>query len=355
MSDYFTEIFESKLSFNTEDEFNNLQSKIKSGNWVENQYNEAKMIMPNKKSWDKSNKDNSLLESQIIKPIVGMLNSIEGYGILYLGIDTNDKKGTRNNKFEKIVPILEDIIKDKPTLQGLIYQKSGGNLGIYPANSISPKIDITPVSFSNGNIFIITVKRVDNTNIYYSKITGKIYRRSNDITDALHLQEQIAFVESKRIARPTIFITPNWSDGKLCFKLSFLNKGNMIAKYISCRLHISTDPALKFEVYTKSTKAYKFKQPDGEIKLKKSDETITIQYIYDFVAGYPSLNSLYLYPELYMNLCDIYISGDNNIFSLRFDICEERGKTIQTFRYKLNDKNLKLLSSVDDSELKPYM
>jgi hypothetical protein len=350
MSSYFTEIFDGKTIFNTEDELNNLQNKIKAGNWHENQYNEAKLIIPNKKSWDLENKANLLLESQIIKPIVGILNSIEGNGTLYLGIDTNDGNGPRNNKFEKIVPVIQDIIKDKSSLQSLIYVKSGGNVGIYPNYSEPPEININSISCFNGNIFIVNVQRKDNNCVFYSKITNKIYKRYNDNTVELNLQEQIAFIESKRIAK--IIISSNIKSNNL-LELSYINKGNQLGKHIHNRMQVFCSENVNFEVYIRKLKGKQLKKPEGIFELTPSNNLINQHIIFDFIAGYPP-STLYLYPNIFVSLCDIQISGDG-IFNIRFDIYEDKAKTIQTFRYKIENNILSKISEDDFADLYTYV
>jgi hypothetical protein len=350
MIDYFIDIFAGNISFNTKEEFDVIQNKIKHGNWIENQYNEAKVISPNKEFWVKHKND--LLESHIIKPIIGFLNSIEGNGTLYLGINTNDGKGIRNKKFEKIVPVSRDIIKNQHILEKMIFSKSGGNIGVYPSLSEEPNIYITEISFENGNVYVINVQRKYSNSTFYSKITNKIYKRSNDDTYALNLQEQINFIESKKIARITVNSHILNTNDKPILKFSYINKGNMLAKHIHNRMQIFSDPYITFETTIKTATGTINEKPTAESILNKNNKLLN-NYIYDFLAGYPP-KTLYLYPNVPMVLCDIKASG-KGIFSIRFDIYEDKGKSIQVFRYKLEDNNVIQISEDIDVDLQPYM
>lgn len=350
MTNYFIEIFDENTSFNTAEKFAAIQNRIKQGNCFENQYNEAKVIYPNLELWVKNKND--LLESQIIKPIVGFLNSIEGNGTLYLGIDTNDHQGTRNKKFEKIVPVIGDIIKDKYILEKMIFHISGGNIGIYPNNLNPPEIRINSISCCCGNIFVINVQRKDNYGVFFSKITNKIYKRSNDDTYALNLQEQINFIESKRIARITVNSQILNSNDASILQFSYINKGNMLAKHIHNRMQIFADQKITLETTIKTATGTIKEKPVVKSTINKENKLLNY-YIYDFLAGYPP-KTLYLYPEVSMVLCDVMVSG-KGVFSVRFDIYEDKGKSIQIFRYKLEDNNLIQISGDQDVDLRPYM
>jgi len=190
MTNYIEKIFEGKNNFSDEGLIE-LNSKLKSNYFIENQYNEAKTFGGKKTNSDNNFiKDNEeLYEKHIIKPIVGFLNSIEGFGYLYLGISSG---GPRESKFLNIEPVDKKIIKSEDILEQIIVDK----LGIYPNLSDTYKLIIEKISFNSGAVFIVSIKKNKNNCIFYSRLTDNIYRRNSGSTKKLNFIESLRFIES---------------------------------------------------------------------------------------------------------------------------------------------------------------
>jgi len=87
MSDIITSIFGKESGITEQD----LKGKLITGHYSEGQKFDAKNIV--------SQLDENSKETHLIKPIVSFLNSVEGNGLLVLGISTG---GARNNTCQKI-------------------------------------------------------------------------------------------------------------------------------------------------------------------------------------------------------------------------------------------------------------
>lgn len=222
--DYISEIFEGKESFNQK-ELETLNKKIRKNNFVENQYNEAKTIT----GIIRIKSEEELYENQLIKPLISFLNSIDGKGTLYLGINT--PRGASH--FLDVVPVSEKTIKNEEHLRELIVSK----LGVIPREFETPNISIKKIKFKKGNVYIIGINRVNKNSVYYSKLSDNIYKRSYDVTSKLNLTESLQLIESKRNPLLKLRVSFSRFDGKpnlmsnklkkmkLIYNLSLVNDG----------------------------------------------------------------------------------------------------------------------------------
>jgi hypothetical protein len=148
-----------------------------------------------------------ILETHILKPIISFLNSIDGEGLLALGIKTEMQTST----CIKIEGIDSKVINNEQQLKSLILT----NLG-YIGKKQEPNIEIKSIIYTENNdifneknetskkqIFLIEVNRINYKDIFYSKISNLIYIRRNDSSYKLDLTlpEAIEFIEKKRCAQ----------------------------------------------------------------------------------------------------------------------------------------------------------
>lgn len=299
MSDYFTEIFDNKTIFETKEELDKLNEKLRAGSWNENQYNEAKTIS----KLDDSQKNN------IISEICAFLNSSEGRGHIYLGIEAKDEK------FTEIKPIDSKIITGESHLRDIIR----GNLGIFPKEYICPQITINTINFPNGNLFILNVENVDNTVVYYSKITDYIYQRHGHSCIRLSLKEELSIIESKKVAKVFIKID---SKGHI----DFYNAGIVPAKRITSVITITKDQTLGLNIVGHSVR-----------KLSNSDSE---QQIFQIDIG-NSVGNILVYPEVLTNIAKLSVSG-NGFFEMDIITYEENGYSKQKMSFDFYDEELQL-------------
>lgn len=301
MSDYFTEIFDNKMKFESKEDLDNLNEKLKKNNWTENQYNEAKII----------NKLDDEHKNKIISEICAFLNSADGQGSLYLGIEA------KNESFTEIKPVDQKIIRDEGHLRDIIK----GNLGIFPKEFIFPTIDIKTITFLCGNVYILAVKNLDSTVVYYSKITDYIYQRHGKSTIRLSLKEQLSLIESKKIAK--VFVRIRGKD------ICFYNAGVIPAKEVTTIITILYEQSLKINI-------------SGQNVIKQ-DNSVSEELIFQINIGNLNGNIL-IYPELFTKVATMSISGQG-IFRLQMKTYEENGYSEQDVSFSYIGGELSLIES----------
>ncbi len=305
MSDYFAEIFDNKTKFETKEDLDKLNEKLKAGNWVENQYNEAKIIT----------KLNEEYKNKIISEICAFLNSSEGQGTLYLGIEA------KNEIFTEIKPIDQKIIKDESHLRDIIK----GNLGIYPKEFIFPVIDIKTITFIGGCAYILIVKNLDNTVVYYSKITDYIYQRHGKSTIKLSLKEQLSLIESKKIAK--VFVRINREKD-----IFFYNEGVIPAKKVTTLITILCDRSLKINI-------------TGQNVIKQ-DNSVSDNLIFQINSG-NLIGSILIYPVIPTVVAKLSVSGQG-FFKMQMKTYEENGYSEQNVSFSYIADELSLIESKED-------
>jgi len=320
---YLQDIFEGKSKF-SHTELAKLNRKIKREFYTENQFNEAKYFH----NIDKIRRTQELYESHIIKPLIGFLNSYEGFGNLYLGIDTG---GSGKSKFLEIKPISNKVIKSEEDLRDLIFEK----LGTLPISHEKPKIEIKKIEFKSGNIFIVFIERSNNYSAYYSRITENIYKRNMDETKKLSLIESLQLIESKKNPRLSLKLTPkNYNSEvigptenefftEITYDVEIINEGLEPSFFTTGIIHI------KFKGNNQTT----IKNKPSIWRLIESDSS---SCKYQFSHGMPP-NPMPIYPIINSNSGKLVIRT-KNFFDLDFiiEILDKKGVTSQKF--SLTDK-----------------
>ncbi len=318
---YLQDIFEGKSKFNN-DELTELNKKLKQGSFNEGQFNEAKYFH-NK---DKIRSQNNLYEGHIIKPIVGFLNSYEGFGNLYLGIDTG---GSGKSRFLDIKPINKKIIKGEDDLRDLIFNK----LGVLPASPEKPKMEIKRIEFETGNVFVIFIEKTNNYSVYYSRLTDYIYKRNSDVTNKLSLIENLQLIESKKNPRLSLKLIPKKytpidvgstkkkNSTEITYDVKIINEGLEPSFFTTGMISI------KFKGNNKT----KIKSTPSIWELTKSDDSL---YKYQFYCGMPPQH-MPIYPIINSSVGELVISTEN-FFNLDFEIkiLDKKGITRQEFSLK---------------------
>ena len=260
----------------------------------------------------KINKDgitNESLESAIIKPLVGFLNSISGTGLLCLGI------GTIDGKTEKIIPIKRGIIKSQEQLRAIILS----NIKSIPVSNNLPELIMEEINIDeNAHLFLVEIKRLDDYCIYYSKITDYAYLRQNDETKRLTLLDTLDFLAKKNF--PRVFVrfdkTPTETNSGYEFTLSHINEGLEPGRYITTLMRIFYNGDFKLDL-------------DGDGIGDITDKNIGSKKAYRISIGYPP-DTILAYPNLTTIFGKLRIySKEDFLIQIKIETYENRGKTEQ--------------------------
>ncbi len=320
---YLQDIFEGKSQFD-EEELKELNKKIKQGSFNEDQFNEAKYFL----NLEKIRPTKELHEGHIIKPIIGFLNSYEGFGNLYLGICTG---GSGKSKFLEIKPISEKIIKGEDDLRDLIFNK----LGALPMSHEKPQIKIKKIRFELGNVFIVFVERSNNYSTYYSRITDYIYKRNSDETKKLNLIESLQLIESKKNPRLSLKLIPK----KPSPRKSVTVDGKTITE-ITYDVELINE-GLEPSFFTTGIILIKIKGDNNTVIKRKpstwqGNKSEASSYTYQFSCGMHP-NHIPIYPRVKTSSGELVINTEN-FFDLDFEITILDKKGITEQKFSLVDK-----------------
>ncbi|RLF83144.1 hypothetical protein DRN44_01950 [Thermococci archaeon] len=129
------------------------------------------------------------IKEQILKSIVGFLNSAEGEGLLIVGVS--------NKKEVKGVP-RPHLNKEK------IRNWLRDGIGSVPRAITPPEYEIVEVSVGEDEyVYLIEVHKKDDV-VYFSRESGCAYIRVGDSTNKLDLVQSLELIAKKSLAKPYI-------------------------------------------------------------------------------------------------------------------------------------------------------
>jgi len=284
----------------------------------------------------KINKDgitNESLESAIIKPLVGFLNSISGMGLLCLGI------GTIDGKTERIIPIKRGIIKSQEQLRAIILS----NIKSTPISNNLPELIIEEINIDeNNHLFLVETKRLDDYCIYYSKITEYAYLRQNDETKRLTLPDALDFLAKKNF--PRVFVRmdtkPVETRNGYEWGIVHINEGFEPGRYITTVIRIFYNDNIKVDL-------------DGAGVVDITDKNIDSKKAYRITMGYPP-DTILAYPNLTTICGKLRVYSKEDFFiQIKVEIYENKGKTDQFITIVNFDGNLSVEEKI--KTFKPYL
>jgi len=251
-------------------------------------------------------------ENCITKPILGFLNTIEGNGLLILGIES--KAGLAVS----IKPINGGIIKDEEQLRSII----ASTISSIPRYKQFPKLTFYKTQVNGGNVFFVEIERVDDNCVYYSKITDYSYIRNNDETRRLRLDETLDLIARKNF--PQIFVkleVSKKSSKEFLYDMAFTNEGLEPGRYVMAMIGLFYNDGSNASLEGKGL---------DDIANLNLGRTIA-KKLYQTTTAYPP-DSLLLYPEGLTHFGKLkIIPAQNGYFHIEVhvQIQEEKGVTEQ--------------------------
>lgn len=271
-------------------------------------------------------------ENHICKPLVGFLNSLDGHGLLILGLDMRN-----DNPIHK-KPISNEIIKNEEQLRSIIHSW----ISTIPSFSDTYYLEIFKVpEDDNCNYFLIEITRKVDNCIYYSTHSQLGYIRNNDETITLKLPELINLLAQKN--NPRLFININKTSNdvkKAVFSLYLLNEGFQPGRNVLIHLECVFSNGVVFDISGKELK-------------RTSVDQLPNRKTYRFTCGMPP-NTLLIYPGFSIILGELTISGIDGAFGfINVDIFEDKGRTTQHIRFMCYKDKIQF--DVPHREYTPYL
>lgn len=183
--------------------------------------------------WDDQSKKER--KNTIINPLVSILNSNTGNGVLCLGVATG-----RNNK---IAERIDGVDKSWSPCNSITQLSSTikSNIGSIPPYTENFRLYIEEVDIGNNKyVFFIEIERADKYCVYYSKISGVSLLRTDDEDKSLSMENFYDLVAKRTYARLSInFNYADHNNNIVDFYVSYRNKGfkpgkNVHTVFICC-------------------------------------------------------------------------------------------------------------------------
>ena len=191
-----------------------------------------------KESFEKEEK----LREELLRAVVGFLNTAEEYGLIVLGVRDPSKPGERVKCLDK------NLFKwDKAgQIEAHIRDTILGNLKSIPRAVTPPHLGVKIFDCrsdcglrEDGWLILVYVEKTSDA-VYYSGIDNVAYIRRASTTQQLSLEEVLALVESKRKPMVRALLEPRVEDPRrLKFTVWLENIGYKPAIQVFCKLLIS--------------------------------------------------------------------------------------------------------------------
>jgi len=300
---------------------------------------------------------------KIVSELISFLNSGRGVGLLFLGLaEINgkiDKKGVKS-------------IKTKEQIRSIIYS----NIGSIPSNIKNFKLDVIPVEYKDGNIFIIEVENNDLDCVFYSKMDNLSYERRGDECKSISLPDFLELLAKKNHSRIfTKFEETLPRDDSYVFNIIYINEGIEPGMYISTQFLITSidDVPFSFEgsdihkyedslVELKNNKLIEngkiIEEDLKELNIALPSNTMAInckkykKSNYNGRLGYPP-NTIPVYPGLQVSKGQLIIEKRDFQMLIIINNYEKRGKSYQEFFFSANNDKIEILEV--KRTFKPYL
>ena len=230
------------------------------------------------------------IKEQILKSIVGFLNSAEGEGLLIVGVSDNKE--------------IRGIIKahlDKEKIRNWIRD----GVGSVPRAIAPPEYDIMEVDVGEDKyVYLIEVHKKDDV-VYFSRDSGCAYVRIGDSTNRLNLSESLELVAKKSLAKPYVIFEVidikqvSQDEIELTLKPIVRNIGSKPAFYMTAVIEVTGK---------------------GILNSWTVDQIIKVEdHIFQFTAGFAPL-TIPAYPTNELNIRGVIVLKLNPLLSSKLEI-----------------------------------
>lgn len=300
---------------------------------------------------------------KIVSELISFLNSGRGVGLLILGLAEID---------DKIVKKSVNTLKTKEQIRSIIYS----NIGSIPSKIKNFKLDIIPIEYNNGNIFIIGVENNDLDCIFYSKIDNIAYERQGDECTSINLPDFLEVLAHKNHARVfTEFKEKTISDDSYSFKILLNNEGLEPGIYVTTKMIISTVEEVIYSIDGGIKKTLDNVMEINNNKVIKNGKIVgdttsgqltyeayknatilkgnkILESVFFGAAGYPP-TTLLVYPGLPPVMGTLTIEKKDFEMFIHVLNYEKRGSTKQEFFIKSKHDEIDILET--QRTFKPYL
>jgi len=268
-------------------------------------------------------------EKSLIKPLVAFLNTIEGKGLLVLGI--NDEKHGKQRVPTGITPIPSNQIRNESALRSWIHEY----IRSVPHYGQVPELKIVSVPIKKtGNVFLIEIESKDTGCLYYSTISGLAYERKNDESKPLDLHKSIEIVHKKASPKVFIFLEETKSKRGIGYRVILVNDGVKPGRNILGVVHIYHSENVVVEMTGVGIRKRRMLPKKGKV--------------YQITSGTPpSTHLIYPKAECETGLLLIRGEGDFDIHML-LRINERMGYTKQEIKLEKRFGNVVVTYPVED-------
>lgn len=271
-------ILKKELDIADESDLNSIMGTVESSNI------EFKEIYHNRNTQDQ-------IKENIIRSIVGFLNSSGGEGLLVLGIKTDNYE-----KASEITGVDKNALrqlKTEVTLESFIK----GSIRSIPSFMNEYKIVTKIIRYVNKNVLFIEVKNKNRYSIYYSKITDYIYIRKGQETKKLNIEDTLNLISSRNYPQIYIYLersgeSKSSSKIYLNFKINYLNEGVKPSNGVRTFILIGSDSKLDI-----TSRGYDFNIGNlnfDVLNLKEFNDECT--HLKGFEFDYPHNSNIKIYP-----------------------------------------------------------
>jgi len=295
-------------------------------------------------------KERKTQNRKIVSELISFLNSSRGVGLLFLGFaEINGKivkKGVKS-------------IKTKEQIRSIIYS----NIGSIPSNIKNFKLDVIPIEYNEGNIFIIEVENNDLDCIFYSKIDNLSYERRGDECKSISLPDFLESLARKNHARVfTKFIERKSDENNYFIDINFSNEGNEPGIHIlgEIKLFILGDILISLpdKIYDKHDFTYDINDLKNDKNFDKNNTELSVftsdnvnltgpkirKITFYLKSGFPP-SSILSYPHLQSHMGQLKIEKKDLKMIITTKIYEKKGQTSQEFYLSSENEKFEIIET----------
>jgi hypothetical protein len=239
-----------------------------------------------KESFEKEEK----LREELLRTVVGFLNTAEGYGLIVLGVRDPSKPGERVKCLDKNLFKWDKAGQIEAHIRDIILD----SLRSIPRAIALPHLGVKVFDCGSGCglredgwLILVYVEKSSDA-VYYSGIDNVAYIRRASTTQQLSLEEVLALVESKRKPMVRVLVEPRVEDPRrLKFTVWLENTGYKPAMQVVCKLFIRKLVASSDQQRAVFIESIKPNHKLSEYLIQEEDFWFTLEFSNIYPANVP--------------------------------------------------------------------